>query len=165
MTRPEECTYSVMVVRRSLSLRFCSSSCASFSFSCERVASRQPSSSFAFSWSLAASSSASWSWYCILAHLIVCTYGPKYNFRERNEAVKPFWPVCSDSGSPPVWAGLLGIAPESRCAAGFPSSARFLSDTSSSGCWCVCLGCGSAKTRTCDKQDVMQYAHKDADNL
>lgn len=57
------CAYSVMVVSRSLSLRFCSSSCVSFSRSCERVVSTQTSISRTFSWSSAACCSASRSWW------------------------------------------------------------------------------------------------------
>lgn len=56
------CAYSVMVVSRSLSLRFCSSRCVSFSRSCERVVSRQTSNSRTFSWSWATCCSASRSW-------------------------------------------------------------------------------------------------------
>lgn len=56
------CAYSVMVVSRSLSLRFWSSRCASFSCSCERVVSRQTSNSCTLSWSWATCCSASRSW-------------------------------------------------------------------------------------------------------
>lgn len=62
-TPTEGCVlYSVMVVSRSLSLRFWSSSCASLSWSCERVVSRVASSSFTVScsWATCCSDPKSW---------------------------------------------------------------------------------------------------------
>ena len=139
--------YSVMVVSRSLSLRFWSSRCASFSRSCERVVSRQTSNSCTFSWSWATCCSASRSW----CKTTTTKKTSKFNYLNqrrcskigRNGWTKWFLPACSGPGSPPRWAGQLDSAPESRYAAGSLSSVQIPSDTSSLGCWCACLDCGS----------------------
>lgn len=135
------CTYSVTVVRSSLSLRFCSSRWTSFSRSCNRVVSRQTSNSRVFSWSWSACCSASRSWYtAVMFHDIQSN-----NINDSKSWWNLFLPVCSGSGSPPRWAGPPGNAPESRYAAGFLSSAQTPSGTFSSGCWCVYLDCGSTQ--------------------
>lgn len=79
--------------------------------------------------------------------------------RRKQNAAELLWPAYSASGSPLRWAGRPGTAPESRCAAGFLSSALLPSDTFSLGCWCVCLDCVSANVT--DRYDNHLYTKEE----